>query len=167
MVITIISIMINFIYTLNIEIISQVMVDLIKDHGNTNDDYNRSSILVVDDDPDIARVIVQWLVRDGFKVSAFTDPAMALENYKLNYNTCSLILSDIRMPGMNGYEFIKKIQEIDKQTKVIFMSSFDIEDKEFYDVLSDINVDAFLQKPFTLRELRNIVQKNSVAAAMQ
>jgi YesN/AraC family two-component response regulator len=71
------------------------------------------------------------------------------------------------MPGMNGYEFIKKTQEIDKQAKVIFMSSFDIEDKEFHNVLSDIKVDAFLQKPFTLRELRDIVQKNSVAAAMQ
>jgi CheY-like chemotaxis protein len=167
MVITIISIVINFIYTLNVEIISQVMMDLIKHHGNTSDDHNRSSILVVDDDPDIARLIVQWLDRDGFKVTAFTDPAMALEDYKLNCNTCSLILSDIRMPGMNGYEFIKKTQEIDKQAKVIFMSSFDIEDKEFHNVLSDIKVDAFLQKPFTLRELRDIVQKNSVAAAMQ
>ena len=159
--------MINFIYTLDVEIISQVMMDLIKHHGNTSDDHNRSSILVVDDDPDIARLIVQWLDRDGFKVTAFTDPAMALEDYKLNCNTCSLILSDIRMPGMNGYEFIKKTQEIDKQAKVIFMSSFDIEDKEFHNVLSDIKVDAFLQKPFTLRELRDIVQKNSVAAAMQ
>jgi CheY-like chemotaxis protein len=159
--------MINFIYTLNVEIISQVMMDMIKDHGNTSDDYNRSSILVVDDDPDIARLIVQWLDRDGYKATAFTDPAMALEDYKLNCNTCSLILSDIRMPGMNGYEFIKKTQEIDKQAKVIFMSSFDIEDKEFHNVLSDIKIDAFLQKPFTLRELRDIVQKNSVAAATQ
>ena len=143
------------------------MVDLIKDHGNTNDHYTRSSILVVDDDPDIARVITQWLDRDGFKVSAFTDPAIALEDFKLNCNSCSLILSDIRMPGMNGYEFVKKTKEIDKQAKVIFMSSFDIEDKEFHNVPSDIKVDAFLQKPFNLRELRDIVQKNSVAAAMQ
>ena len=155
--------MINFIYTLNIEIISQVMVDLIKDHGNTNGHYTRSSILVIDDDPDIARVITQWLDRDGFKVSAFTDPAIALEDFKLNCNSCSLILSDIRMPGMNGYEFVKKTKEIDKQAKVIFMSSFDIEDKEFHNVPSDIKVDAFLQKPFNLRELRDIVQKNSVA----
>ncbi|MBV9179588.1 MAG: response regulator [Nitrososphaeraceae archaeon] len=140
---------------------------MIKAHGNTNNDYTRSSILVVDDEPDIARLIVQWLDRDGFKVSAFTDPAMALEDFKLNCNTCSLILSDIRMPGMNGYEFIKKTKEIDKQAKVILMSSFEIEDKEFHNVLSDIKVDAFIQKPFTLRELRDIVQKNSVAAAMQ
>ena len=143
------------------------MVDLTKDHGNTSDDYTRSSILVVDDDPDIARLIVQWLDRDGLKVTAFTDPVMALEDFKLNCNSCSLILSDIRMPGMNGYEFIKKTQEIDKQAKVILMSAFDIEDKEFHNVLSDIKVDAFLQKPFTLRELRDMVQKNSVADAIQ
>ena len=143
------------------------MVDSIKDHGNTNNDYNRSSILVVDDDPDIARLIVQWLDRDGFNVSAFTDPVMALEDFKLNCNSCSLILSDIRMPGMNGYEFIKKTQEIDKQAKVILMSAFDIEDKEFHNVLSDIRVDAFLQKPFTLRELRDTLQKNSVTAVMR
>ena len=146
---------------------SHVMADLTKDHGKTNDHYIRSSILVVDDDSEIARVIELWLNRDGFKVSAFTDPAMALEDFKLNYNTCSLILSDIRMPGMNGYDFIKKTQEIDKQAKVIFMSSFDIEDKEFHNVISDINVDAFLQKPFTLRELRDTLQKNSVTVAMR
>lgn len=143
------------------------MADLIKDHGNTNDHYTRSSILVVDYDPDIARLIVQWLDRDGFNVSAFTDPVMALEDFKLNCNSCSLILSDIRMPGMNGYEFIKKTQEIDNQAKVILMSAFDIEDKEFHNVLSDIKVDAFLQKPFTLRALRDMVQKNSVADAIQ
>jgi DNA-binding response OmpR family regulator len=143
------------------------MVNLVRDRNNTNEQYTRSSILVVEDDPDIARLIVQWLDRDGFNVSAFTDPSMALEDFKLNCNTCSLILSDIRMPGMNGYEFIKKAKEIDKQTKIILMSAFDIDDKEFHNVLRDINVDAFLQKPFTLRELRDIVHKNSLAAAMR
>jgi DNA-binding response OmpR family regulator len=143
------------------------MANLIRDRSNTNEQYTRSSILVVEDDPDIARHIMQCLDRDGFNVSAFTDPAMALEDFKLNCKTCSLILSDIRMPGMNGYEFIKKAKEIDKQTKVILMSAFDIDDKEFHNVLSDIRVDAFIQKPFTLRELRDIVSKNGVAAAMQ
>ncbi|MGA8911617.1 MAG: response regulator [Nitrososphaeraceae archaeon] len=50
----------------------------------------------------------------GFNVSAFTDPVRALEDFKVN---CSLILSDIRVPGMNGYEFVKKAKEIDKQVK--------------------------------------------------
>jgi two-component SAPR family response regulator len=67
----------------------------------------------------------------------------------------------------DGYDFINKTQEIVKQAKVVFMSSFDIEDKEFHDVISDIKVDALLQKPFTLRELRDTLQKNSVTVAMR
>lgn len=167
MVKTIIEAGINFIYALEFEIISQIMVDLMKDRNNTNEQYTRSSIFVVEDDPDIARLIVQWLNRDGFNVSAFTDPAMALEDFKLNCSTCSLVLSDIRMPGMNGYEFIKKAKEIDKQVRVILMSAFDIDDKEFHNVLGDIKVDAFLQKPFSLIELKDIVHKNSVAVGLQ
>jgi YesN/AraC family two-component response regulator len=55
---------------------------------------------------------------------------MALEDFKANGKTCSLILSDIRMPGMNGYEFVKKAKEIDKQVEVILMSAFEINDKK-------------------------------------
>jgi YesN/AraC family two-component response regulator len=69
---------------------------------------------------------------DGFQVSAFTDTFMALEDFKTNCNTCSIILSDIRMPGMNGYEFVKKAKEIDKQVKVVLMSAFEIDDNEFH-----------------------------------
>jgi len=54
---------------------------------------------------------------------------MALEDFKTNCTTCGLILSDISMPGMNGYEFVKKAKEIDKQVKVVLMSAFEIEDR--------------------------------------
>ena len=123
--------------------------------------------MVVDDEYDIANLIKRALHLNGLKVSFFTDPFKALEDYKTNCKNCSVILSDIRMPGMNGYEFVKKAKEFDKLVKVILMTAFEIEDKEFHNILPDIKVDAFLQKPFTLRELRDIVQKNSVAAAIQ
>jgi DNA-binding NtrC family response regulator len=66
--------------------------------SDTNDN-NRSSILVVDDDPGIPTLIKQSLTKNGFKVSAFTDPIMALEDFKINCKTCGVILSDIRMQG--------------------------------------------------------------------
>jgi two-component SAPR family response regulator len=66
----------------------------------------------------------------GFQVSAFTDPIMALEYFKLNCKICKLIISDHMMPGMNGYEFLKKAKEIDNQVKVILMSSFKIYNDE-------------------------------------
>jgi two-component system response regulator VanR len=84
-----------------------------------------------------------------------------LEDFRMNCKTCSVILSDIRMPGINGYEFIRKVKEIDKQVKVILMSAFEIQDKEFHNVLPDIKVDAFLQKPFSLQRLNDVIEKIS------
>ena len=123
---------------------------------------NNKSILVVDDEHDIVNLVKQSLQINGQKVSAFTDPVMALEDFKVNCKTCSVILSDIRMPGINGYEFVKKAKEIDKQVKVILMSAFEINDKEFHNLLPDIKVDAFLQKPFSIQQLKNVVEKISI-----
>jgi DNA-binding NtrC family response regulator len=116
-------------------------------------------ILAVDDDHDIVTLIQEALHKDGFQVSAFTDPAMALEDFKVNCKDCSLIFSDIRMPGMNGYEFVKKTKEIDKQVKVALMTAFEIQDKEFHNLLPDIKVDSFLQKPFSIQQLNDVINK--------
>ena len=92
-------------------------------------------------------------------MSAFTDPIMALEHFKINCKDYTMILSDIRMPGINGYELIKKAKEIDKQVKVILMSAFEINEKEFHNLLRDIKVDAFLQKPFSMWKLNDVIGK--------
>ena len=63
------------------------------------------------------------------------------------------------MPGINGYELVKKTKDIDKQVKIVLMSAFEIHDKEFHNLLSDIKVDAFLQKPFSIERLNNVVEK--------
>ena len=63
---------------------------------------SKKSVLVVDDEPDIVNLINESLQKNGQKVSVFTDPAMALEDFRANCKTCSLILSDIRMPGINA-----------------------------------------------------------------
>jgi DNA-binding NtrC family response regulator len=123
---------------------------------------SKKSVLVVDDEPDIVNLIKQSLQQNGLKVSPFTDPVMALEDFKVNCKTCSLILSDIRMPGINGYEFVKRAKEIDRQIKVILMSAFEINEREFHNLLPDIKVDTFLQKPFSIQQLNDIVEKISV-----
>ena len=123
---------------------------------NTN-----TSVMIVDDEYDLVNLIKEFLQRNGLQVSAFTDPIVALEDFKINCKNCSLILSDIRMPGMNGYELIRKAKEIDNQIKVVLMSAFEIQEKEFHNLLPDIKVDAFLQKPFSLQKLNDMVQKIS------
>jgi YesN/AraC family two-component response regulator len=47
------------------------------------------------------------------------------------------------MPGMNGYELIRKIKESNPEVKIMLMSAFEIEDKEFHNLLPDIKIDGF------------------------
>jgi len=70
-------------------------------------------------------------------------------------------LSGTVMAGMNGYEFVKKAKHIDNQTKIILMSAFEINDEEFHNMLSDIKIDAFLQKPFSMAKLNVVIDKIS------
>jgi two-component SAPR family response regulator len=82
------------------------------------------------------------------------------EDFKINCKTCKLIISDIRMSGMNGYEFVKKAKDMDRQVKIILMTAFEIEDNEFHNVLPDIKIDGFLQKPFSIKQLNSVIEKN-------
>ena len=126
------------------------------------DRASKKYILAVDDDSDIVKLIEKALNRQDLKVSAFTDPVMALEDFKVNCKDCTMILSDIRMHAMNGYELIRKTKEIDKQVKVILMSAFEIQEKEFHNLLPDIKVDAFLQKPFSIQQLNEVIEKINI-----
>ena len=124
------------------------------------DDNNSKFILALDDDSDIVTLIKDTLQRQRFKVSDFTDPLLALEYFNMYHKGCSLVISDIRMPSMNGYEFIKKVKEIKKEVKVILMTAFEINGKEFHNLLPSIKVDYFLQKPFSISKLKEIVRSN-------
>ena len=66
------------------------------------------------------------------------------------------------MPRMNGYELIRKAKQIDKLVKVVLMTAYDIDDREFHELLSDIKVDGFLQKPFSMAKLNDVIAKISI-----
>jgi response regulator RpfG family c-di-GMP phosphodiesterase len=128
------------------------------DTDNSNHHNKNKSILVLDDESDIVRVVERFLQGIGFSVSAFTDPVVALEYFHSNFkDCCSIVISDIRMPGMNGYEFIKKVKRIKPDCRTILMSAFDINNVEFPKVLPGISIDTFLQKPFSIRKLKDLI----------
>jgi len=81
-------------------------------------DKNHKFILVLDDEFDIVAIIKQGLKSYGLKVFGFTDPLLALEHFKVNAKDYSLVISDLRKPGMNGFEFIKKVKEIKPEVKI-------------------------------------------------
>jgi DNA-binding response OmpR family regulator len=114
-------------------------------------------ILALDDELDIVTLIKEGLRKSGFRVSVFTNPVMALEDFKINAKDYSVVISDIRMPDMNGYEFAKRVKTINTEVRVIFMTAFEFDDNEFHRLLPSIKIDAFLQKPFSIKQLKDTV----------
>ena len=114
-------------------------------------------MLVVDDDADIVQVLKMGLVKNNFSVDAFTNPNDALQSFKSNADSYFLVLSDIRMPGLTGIQLARKVKAINPNVKVVLMTAFEIRDEEFSKVFPSTNVDGFVQKPISIRELINKV----------
>src|SRR5919197_3467341 len=88
---------------------------------------NKKSILLVDDEPDIIEILRVGLEDNGFKVDAFTDPELALSSFKAG--TYDLLLLDVRMPEMNGFELYEQIKIIDNnnnKAKVCYITAYEI-----------------------------------------
>ena len=113
---------------------------------------NKETILIIDDEFGIVDSIKIWLERYNFAVCGFTDPLQALEFFKHNSGTITLVLSDIRMPQMKGYELVTKIKELQPKVKVILMSAFEINDKEFSRMLPSVEI-GLISKPVSMKNL--------------
>ncbi|MFL6338408.1 MAG: response regulator [Nitrososphaeraceae archaeon] len=118
------------------------------------------SILVLDDEFDIINPIKHSLQRIGLHVYAFTDPNLALEHFRINCKDYILVVSDIRMPGMNGFEFVRRVREINPAIKVLLMSAFEINSTELSVGLGGAKMEGFIQKPISLHEFNIAVQKH-------
>ncbi|MFL6359682.1 MAG: response regulator [Nitrososphaeraceae archaeon] len=125
-----------------------------------NNATNRMMIQVVDDEFDILNVIKLYLQQAGLNVFGFTDPNLALEHFRINCKDYILVVSDIRMPGMNGFEFVRKVREISPAIKVLLMSAFEINSTELSVGLGGAKIEGFIQKPISLHEFNIAVQKH-------
>ena len=119
--------------------------------------YFLTRILLVDDEPDIATTYKMGLERDGFAVDAFTDPQAALDHFKQDYY--AMLITDIRMPDMNGFELYREIKKKDEKIKVAFMTAFEIYESEFSKVFKNTEVKLFFKKPVKLSELVSRVKE--------
>jgi response regulator RpfG family c-di-GMP phosphodiesterase len=84
------------------------------------------------------------------------------DHYQKNSQQYWLVISDIMMPGMDGYQFIKRVKQIKPQVKVFFISAFQIDDIELRRELPFVKVDEFIQKPISLYYLMKTVKKHFV-----
>ena len=118
-------------------------------------------IAVVDDEPDITNVLKKGLERHGFSVDTFNDPQAALANFQPMYY--DLMIIDIRMPRINGFDLYRELKERDTGVKVCFLTAFQIYYEEFRMMFPTIDVKAFIRKPVSISNLVN--QINGIIAS--
>jgi DNA-binding NtrC family response regulator len=114
-------------------------------------------VAVVDDEVDLASLFKEALSHiDNVQAFGFSDPNLALEHFRINHRNYRCIISDYRMPSMNGIELLNKMKEIDGGVSRILISAFEIQDDIFKSAKC---IDKFLQKPVRIADLIVQVQK--------
>ena len=112
---------------------------------------SKGRLLVVDDETDIVTVVKSGLQRHGYDVDGFSDPYEALANFKKD--RYDLILLDIKMPKMNGFELCHEISKIDEDAKKGFMSAFEVSLDDAILVYPTLKALFFLRKPISVQKM--------------
>ena len=112
-------------------------------------------ILVIDDDEDILNLFGDFLKKEGYGVNSFLDPLKALEEIHRRPQRYSIIITDVRMPGISGIELIRRICKINHDIKVIIISAFELNGED----LRNIRYDNFMEKPVHMRYLAQTIEK--------
>ncbi len=120
---------------------------------------NKKSILVLDDDMDLANIFKIALQRQGLSVDSFTDPVLALDHFIANDKNYSLILIDLRMPAINGIEFANMVRKLNDKIKIILMTAFTIGDLNSIPEFITANITKVIEKPISLPDLLRIIKE--------
>ncbi len=117
-------------------------------------------ILLIDDELDDLFVLEKFLIIAGFEVKSFTSPKEALRHYAngdpLSYD---LVISDIRMPEINGFQLYYKLRAINHNVKIIFATCLEIIE-EISALLPEFKQEQLIQKPVEKEKFIEIVKKN-------
>jgi DNA-binding response OmpR family regulator len=81
----------------------------------------KNKVMIVDDELDLSLLLKTLLEENNFKVDWYTDPILALNKFKRNFY--DLLLLDIKMPKMNGFELYRELKKIEKRVKVCFLTA--------------------------------------------
>ena len=115
-------------------------------------------VSIVDDEEDITTLFHDALKRiNGITIFTFTDPILALEHFQKNHEAYVLVISDFRMPGLNGTELLSKMKDTNKHIRTILMTAFEMEDSILSDYAKSEIINSFFQKPVRLTDLIEVV----------
>ena len=111
-------------------------------------------VLLVDDEPDLNLTLKIVLEENGFKVDSFTDPLLALENFRGEAaGMYELLILDMKMPGINGFELYRQIKKINDKVKVCFLTASEMDYGVYTDIVNSLDAEYFIRKPIDNEEL--------------
>jgi response regulator RpfG family c-di-GMP phosphodiesterase len=112
-------------------------------------------IMLVDDEKDILSTVKRGLESNNtFKVDTFPSGEAALQAFESHpENYYDLVITDIRMPKMNGFELYRSIKERNPSMRIAFITAFEINKEEFNKVMPSVNVIDFISKPVSISNL--------------
>jgi DNA-binding response OmpR family regulator len=114
-------------------------------------------ILVVDDEPDLRKIIKRGLELSGCDIDSSEDPACALKAFQPG--KYDMVILDVGMPEMSGFELYERLTKLDSNVKVCFLTAYDMEYfREFRMRFPDIPDSCFIRKPVAIKDLAGIVK---------
>jgi DNA-binding NtrC family response regulator len=119
-------------------------------------------VSVVDDDVSTATFFHEALRQniDGISVFSFIDPVKAFEHFTENKQNYALVISDLRMPGLNGLELLKKVKTSNPKVRTILMSAYNFEEEEkFQQYMEEAVINSTIEKPVTMNRLYERVRE--------
>ena len=118
----------------------------------------KKRILFVDDEPDMTMIFRMALERAGFDVDTFNDPVLAIRNFRPKLY--DLVLLDIIMPGIDGFDLYKQIKKLEPDVLVFFLTASEKYSQELRnEEYSALNKDLFFQKPISIKDLIREINK--------
>ena len=115
-----------------------------------------TAIAIVDDEQDLVNLFSEALQMSGYEVCTFTNPLFAYEHIKENPMKYSLLITDYRMPQMNGLMLASKLSEINKNLAIIIMSAYD-------DIKCNYKL---MQKPLKISTLIKVVKEHIISISI-
>jgi DNA-binding NtrC family response regulator len=124
-----------------------------------------TNVFLVDDESDTLGILKKLLDSAGYSTYGFVNPVAALEHFKLNPRGYQVVLTDVRMPEMNGFQLSRQIKSINPDVKIILMTGFEINFDEIKKVIPSVKIDGLIKKPISLEKFRTVIESLEIRHA--